>query len=366
MRLCLIYNYAQAYRTAIFKAIDQEYDCDFFFGDSYLDVKKMDYSALKGKVTEVHNIRWRKFYYQRGVLPLLRKDYDLYLVFSQVWSISTWLFLLLARFVFHKKVYVWSHGWYGKESHFSSLLKKFLYKLPQGVFLYGNYARNLMIKEGFKPDRLFVIHNSLDYEQQKKQRQNISPSSVYQEHFGNSVPNLVFIGRLTQVKQLDLALKAMKQCNEDGVVLNMTFIGDGECKDKLVQLSRDLNLDTHTWFYGACYDEAVLCDLIYHADLCVSPGNVGLTAIHTMAFGTPVVTHNDFAHQMPEFEAVQPGVTGDFFVNNDVLSLSAVIKKWIEQNTQEKRTVIRNACITEIEKNWTTQFQMKVLKEHLI
>lgn len=48
MKLCLIYNFAQHYRTSIFKLIDQEYDCDFFFGDSYLNVKKMDYSQLKG------------------------------------------------------------------------------------------------------------------------------------------------------------------------------------------------------------------------------------------------------------------------------------------------------------------------------
>ena len=53
MKLCLIYNFAQHYRSSIFRLIDQEYDCDYFFGDAYLNVKKMDYSLLKGNVTEV-------------------------------------------------------------------------------------------------------------------------------------------------------------------------------------------------------------------------------------------------------------------------------------------------------------------------
>ena len=36
-----------------------------------------------------------------------------------------------------------------------------LFKMTDGTFLYGNYARELMIKEDFNKDKLFVIHNSL-------------------------------------------------------------------------------------------------------------------------------------------------------------------------------------------------------------
>lgn len=49
MKFCLIYNYAQHYRTSIFRLIDQEFDCDFFFGDSYLNVKKWTIRCLKEK-----------------------------------------------------------------------------------------------------------------------------------------------------------------------------------------------------------------------------------------------------------------------------------------------------------------------------
>lgn len=93
-KLCLIYNFAQHYRSEIFQAIDAEFDCDFFFGDSYLDVKKMDYNLIKrGKVTEVHNHYFGPAIYQEGIPSLMRK-YDTFLMTGETHAISTWLFLL--------------------------------------------------------------------------------------------------------------------------------------------------------------------------------------------------------------------------------------------------------------------------------
>lgn len=56
----------------------------------------------------------------------------------------------------------------------------------------------------------------------------------------------------------------------------------------------------------------VNAELIYNADLCVAPGNIGLTAMHAMMFGCPCISHNDFSWQMPEFEAIVPYKTGNF------------------------------------------------------
>ena len=100
------------------------------------------------------------------------------------------------------------------------------------------------------------------------------------------------------------------------------------------------------------------------ADLCVSPGNVGLTAMHSMVFGTPVITHNCFKYQMPEFEAIRLGETGDFFEYNDSHSLAATISHWF-QIKQDKRDEVRVACYQEIDNEWTPEFQMDVIKKNL-
>ena len=367
MKLCLIYNFAQHYRTGIFTLMDKEFDCDFVFGDKMSDVKKMDYSLLRGKVTEVKTKRFPGgWYYQPGVVPLLRKDYDTYLMLGETRALSTWLFCILAR-LFHprKRVFFWSHGWYGKETRMERAIKKVYFKLPgNGIFLYGNYARELMIKEGFNPDKLFVIHNSLAYDQQVSIRKELGPGSVYQDHFANQNPNLVFVGRLTPVKQLDLVIEAVSALKKKGQDYNLTMIGGGEMEEQLKELSKELGLTQNIWFYGPCYEENTLGELLYNADLCVSPGNVGLTAMHSLVFGTPVITHDSFPYQMPEFEAVKAGETGAFFKYGNVDSLTDCISGWFA-GKRDKRDEVRAACMKEIDGFWTPHFQLDVLKKHL-
>lgn len=366
MKLCLIYNFAQHYRTSIFRLIDQEYDCDFFFGDSYLNVKKMDYSLLKGKVTEVPTRHFGGWSYRPGIQKLLRKDYDAFILLGETRSLSTWLFCIRARLFYPKKrVFFWTHGWYGKESRLERVLKKILLKLPNGgLFLYGNYARELMIKEGFKPERLYTIHNSLAYDEQVTVRKQLDAEPIYRDHFGNENPNLFFVGRLTTIKKLDMVLRAMSHLKEKGQAYNMTFIGGGDVQGELETLAKDLGLQDNVWFYGPCYDEKLLGNMIYNADLCVSPGNIGLTAMHSLVFGTPAITHDDFPHQMPEFEAIQDGVTGTFFQYGNVDSLAEGIERWFSQH-KDDREEVRKACMKEIDENWTPQSQIDVLKKHL-
>lgn len=363
MKLCIIYNFAQHYRSEIFQLLDKEYDCDFYFGDKYLDVKKMDYSLLKGNVTEVHNGKIGPFLYQTKVLPLLRK-YDVFLMIGETHSITTWLFMCLSKFYQNKRIYFWCHGWYGKETKLESFLKHILDKLPTGLFLYGNYAKKLMIEEGFDEKKLHIIHNSLSYSKQLEVRKSLHSTDVYTGHFKNENKNLMFVGRLDPVKKLDMILKAIKQSEGRGHLYNMTYIGGGQEKEKLETLTKDLGLEDKVWFYGPCYDEAVLGNFIFNADLCVAPGNIGLTAMHTLVFGTPAMTHNCFKWQMPEFEAIKQGVTGDFFEMDDVDSLSRAIDKWFAENG-DKREEVRLACMKEIDENWTPEFQISVFKQYI-
>lgn len=362
-KICIIYNYAQHYRSEIFQLLDLEYDCDFFFGDKYLDVKKMDCSLLKGKVTEVHNGKCGPFIYQTTVLTLLNK-YDTFLMIGETHSITTWMFMFLSKFYSNKRIFFWCHGWYGKETKTERFLKHILDKMPTGLFLYGNYAKSLMIQEGFDENKLHVIHNSLSYSKQIEVRKSLHSTDVYSNHFKNENKNLIFVGRLDPVKKLDMILKAIKISEERGYLYNMTYIGGGQEKERLESLVRALDLAKRVWFYGPCYDEAVLGNLIYNADLCVAPGNIGLTAMHTLVFGTPAMTHNCFKWQMPEFEAIKPGVTGDFFEMDNVESLSQTIDKWFDKNG-EKRNEVRQACMREIDENWTPEFQMRVFKQYL-
>lgn len=366
MKLCILYNYAQHYRTNIFTLIDKVFNCDFVFGDSMSDVKKMDYSLLKHPVTETHTRRiFGGWYYQPGFVRKLFQGYTHYILLGETRAISTWLFLIMSKFFPRKRVYLWSHGWYGKETTSERIVKKMLFKLPNGgVFLYGNYARKLMINEGFNPNKLFVIHNSLAYDKQIQIRSKLQKSSIYKEHFENDFPTLIFIGRLTKVKKLHQLIEMLELLNNRGKKFNLVLVGNGTEKNNLEALVCERRLTNQVWFYGACYDEQENAELIYNADLCVAPGNVGLTAMHVMVFGTPVVTHDNFPYQMPEFEAITSGITGDFFQMDNVGLMADCVEHWFDTKVKYREDV-RVACYKEIDENWTPEFQINILKENL-
>ena len=274
---------------------------------------------------------------------------------------STWCFLLLAKFR-KKKTILWTHGWYGKEGLLKRSMKKIFFRMADRLLLYGNYAKNLMIENGFLPKKMYVVHNSLNYDEGLRIRDTLQVSLIYRTHFGNTHPVLIFVGRLTPVKKLNLLVDALAILLAKGEYYNIVLVGDGAIRVSLESQVKELGLCNQFWFYGESYDESVNAELIYNADLCVSPGNVGLTAIHCMTYGTPVATHSNFMNQMPEYEAIREGKTGAFFDEDSAESIASVVSAWF-QKPDYSRTAIRENCYKEIDSYWTPAFQLSVFRE---
>ena len=355
---------APKYNEEIYVEIDRKFNCAFIIGEQKENIKEMNLSLLTNYYMPEHKSFGSRFAYEKGAFrKLISKDFDVYITTMEPYNFTLWalkLYCLLKR----KPIYYWTHGWYGKESFLKRVIKRIDYSTTSGFFLYGNYARNLMIKEGFNPDKLYVIHNSLNYSKQYEIRKMLQPTNVYEKHFGNNYHTIIFIGRLTKVKRLDLLVKAMVQLRDQGQKYNLVLVGDGTERSVLEGMVELNGLKDSVWFYGACYDEKTNAELIYNADVCVSPGNVGLTAMHCLMFGCPVITHNNFAMQMPEFESINDGITGSFFKENDIDSLAGTIMNWFVCKGNQREEV-RIACYKEIDDNWTPDFEMNVLEKVL-
>ena len=361
MKISLASITASHYRKRIYSLLDSEMNCSFVFGKDKTTVKRMNTSILHHCVeldnTYIGKTHW---YYQKGLFRNL-DDADVVIDDLGIFCLSSWLLLLRVKFR-KQKIYHWDHGWYGREGFLKKWIKRAYFGLADGAFIYGNYARNLMVKNGFDGGKLHVIHNSLDYDSQIVLRDNMKQINIYKDHFANDNPVICFIGRLTAVKKLDQVLKALDILNKNKKFFNFVLIGDGSEKTNLIEEVNDLHLNHQVWFYGACYDEGCNASLIYKADLCVAPGNIGLTAMHAMMFGCPCVSHNDYPRQMPEFEAIIDGKTGCFFRRDDVEDLARVIDGWfIRQSTN--RQAVREACFQEIDENWNPHKQLQIIKK---
>ena len=197
-KLCVVDVMGALYRQRIYQMLDSQYDCIWLFGKPEGGIKSMDLSLLK----DVHEADIKKvfksIYIQNGLLKyLFARKVSTFLMNGEPFGLTSWLVLFLSKLLPNKKVYLWSHGWYGREGFVKKLMKKVYFGLADGTFLYGNYAKELMIKEGFDANKLFVIHNSLNYEQQLEFRNDLSISYIYYEQFGNNHPILLFVCRLT-------------------------------------------------------------------------------------------------------------------------------------------------------------------------
>jgi glycosyltransferase involved in cell wall biosynthesis len=345
--------------------IENNFDTYWYFENANTGCKVFDKNELKHSYS-LHVVKLGSYFWDKGLVSLLRKDYDNFLITGATRNLSLYT-MLLAKCIFFrkKKIYLWSHGYYGKESWIQKkIINHLLFSMADGNFIYGNYGRNLMVEDGIIENKLWTIYNTLDYDRQLEIRNNIKPSDVYQQHFDNDNSVLIFLGRLTPVKKLEQAIEALGKLRDQGKLFNMVFVGDGGEREKLESLVKTLSLTEKVWFFGACYDEAQNAELVYNADLCVAPGNIGLTAMHVLMFGCPALTHGDFKWQMPEFESIQEGKTGSFFERGNVNSLASKINEWFSAASYDRNS-IREACYKEIDEKWNLHVQLRILKEHI-
>lgn len=361
--ICLVASSAPTYRKEIFTRLANEIGCRFILGTG--PTKQMDKNTQPGVVatTRTVHIGKSKLCWHPGVLKNT-KGYNIVIIDLEIFSVSGWLLLLLAK-LRKQKTYIWGHGWYGREGTMKKIIKKVRNSLCTGLLLYGDRAKRLMIEAGYKEEKLHVIHNSLAYSEQLPLRKSMQSSNIYQAHFNNQNKNIVFIGRLRKVKRFDLLIDAIAELWNRGEEVNVTFIGDGEEKSGMEKRVKELGIQENVWFYGACFDEKTNAELIYNADLCVSPGNIGLTAMHVLMFGCPAITNDDFEHQMPEFEAINEGITGAFFKAGDSHSLAESISNWFFVHKDDRENV-RKACYNEIDTKWNTNVQIEILKNVLL
>lgn len=367
MKIAMLFPYAPAYRGPIYELMDKELEIDWYFcGNAKRPMKLYDYSRLKHC-----NLSMREkkiigpIVYFRGIKEIEFDKYAAIIIPSGIRNPSLWwLVNRYGRKNIGTKVFFWTHGWYGKEKGLMKLIKRVFYSKVDGVFLYNNRGKEKMIKNGFDETQLYVIYNSLDYGKQLGIRHSLQPSKLYQIHFGNDNPNVVFIGRLTKVKRFDLLIEAISLLKKKGEFVNLTFIGDGEERKNMERMIAEHGVTDQVWFYGACFDEKKNAELIYNADLCVSPGNIGLTAMHVLMFGCPAITNDDFDTQMPEFEAVKEDKTGAFFKADDSKSLADSISSWFAKHVNDRETIRQN-CYKEIDSHWNPEYQISVIKDAL-
>lgn len=374
-KCAVVYHVFAKYRYPIFQRLvnlnSKELSCSIFYDPDYkTTVEKIDPGAAnKGPWRKVKNVPiWGGLLWQRGVLKLAwSNEFDTLILLGDAYILSTWAAVVVAR-VRGKRVLFWTHGLYGRESRLKLVIRVFFYKLANGLLLYGNHAWMLLRKQGFSSSSLYRVYNSLDYELQRDANSGFVAqdlAALREELFPSTsnYPLLCFVGRLISAKKLHLIIEAMAALRvHKNVDINLLLVGDGEARKGLEILVTKHQLQGRVHFFGACYDEAEVGRLIAASSLCVSPGNIGLTAVHSLTYGTPVITHDSSQYQGPEFEAVIPGYNGEYFERDNVDSLAQQIEHWFLKNPTHATSQVRARCKEIIDEFYNPNYQVKVLQ----
>lgn len=348
----------------------------FYFGNSgrsgikQIDFKDDEFLIYKDKLNLVKNywLNSKILIWQSQIINCcINEKISIAIFTSDMYCLSTWIGSIICK-LRNIEVVFWGHGYYGDESKVKLFFRKLFYKIPNKHILYERRGKNLMIKNGIDPNLIHVIFNSVDcphISDLKHKFLGLKKDLIFPFFKKPNIFTIVFIGRLTKVKNIDLLIESVNRINRNELICNLLIIGDGTEKEYLESLSSIGTTNNYIHFLGAIYDPVETSKYLFFSDLCVSPGNVGLTGIHSLSSGTPVATHNNFDRQMPEAEAIIDMYNGFFFVENDVDSLTSNILNWISTKSYD-RHLVRNNCIEIIDTYYNLSYQTCVMKNIIL
>jgi len=283
------------------------------------------------------------------------RKYQTLIFRGNVYCASTWYAAFFAR-IMRKRVLFWGHGWIRRDRGIKKLMRQLFYCLPNGFLYYGELGKKIAIENGFDANETYVVNNSMEllpYEP-------VSPDKareIKSQFFRNPIqPTVICTTRLHARKQIEQLMQAVSILADSDRV-NVLIVGDGPEQQNLQSLAKELGIDCH--FFGACYDETKMRELYSLATVSASPGHVGLTAIHSLNYGVPMLTNNEHNKHAPEYESIKPGVSGDFFEADNTNALADALKKWTSTEFPDDKT--RSECISIVKNSYTAEFRERVI-----
>jgi len=350
VRAYIQYNCIPHYRRSIFERLSANPDVEFtVVADSkpdtpFLEVVDLASAPIRYRIAETYRIKFplmAELYWQPRALSIIWGHRpDVVIALGNPFSLTAWGVALLCT-LRRIPLLLWGHGLLSDETGPKWWLRRLFYRLADGQLLYGMHAKTLLEAKGFHPATLYVVYNSLDYEAQRRIADGISgeDAAAYRAHLGVRPGEglVVFTGRLQAVKRLDLLIRAIGLLAQQGKRIHVALVGEGAERGNLAELASQEEVGDLVHFVGSLYDEQAL-GLIYKAsDLSVIPSGAGLSVMHALVFGTPVLLHDHLPSHFPEWEAVEEGVTGFFYRYGDVTDLVAKIESAVFPTSAKAR-----------------------------
>ncbi len=203
------------------------------------------------------------------------------------------------------------------------------------VIANSNFTKNLVNQMGYNKNNVKVINPGCNYPIEIKNDSKNFANAIY----GDSFPKLITISRLDKRKSHQNILMTIKNLLPKFPKLKYVSIGDGDEKNNLEKLKKELKLTKEVSFvYKSSEQEKVA--LLEKSDLFVMPSVVykksvegfGITFIEAASYGKPSIG-GIFGG---EADAIVKGKTGYLCDGNDLNILYETLLKIFHDNNYKK------------------------------
>ena len=214
------------------------------------------------------------------------------------------------------------------------------------VFVNSEEYRQSWIKRGFEPDKLRILPRGLDTELFHPTRRN----PAFFEKFGvtNGQVRLLYVGRVSREKDLDLLGEAFRRLRDEGLSIQLFIVGHGPYSK---ELSKALPEAVFTGYLTG----SDLAAAYASADIFVFPSTTdtfGNVIIEAQASGVPVIVSDSGGPK----ELVENARNGLITKSHDLEDLTRAIRELVVDSNLRKEMGV-HARESVINRTWPTAFR---------
>jgi glycosyltransferase involved in cell wall biosynthesis len=266
-------------------------------------------------------------------------DYDVMIFPNDVYFLSLWPILRAIK-KRGKRAVIFSIGFPQYKQWLRDKIRVWLAHKVDSMVLYSFAHRERFIKCGVPAEKIFVAPNAVDVDAIKATEANMTAEKLeeFKKHHNLSDSlNIIHAGRMVDIKQLHLLLKAAVKLVKTFGNLKLILIGEGPLLEEWKALSRDLGISDKVIWPGAIYEQNELCYWFHSSHLCVAPGQQGLIANLSHSYGIPLITSDSPRWQGPEIQVFTNGKTGLLYRYADIDDLAAKIGELLNNPARRKK-----------------------------
>jgi glycosyltransferase involved in cell wall biosynthesis len=231
------------------------------------------------------------------------KRVPLVVTWHEVWGRETW------------------HSYMGPSAIVAATIEKVSVRLPNIIVAVSEGTATKLAAIGAKRDRIRVVANSIDLDELLTCTAN------------TEAPELLFVGRLLEHKNANLAVEATKILVERGYDVRLGIVGVGPEESRLRAQVSELDLKARVAFLSSLESQRELWSLIRGSRVLLAPSvreGYGLVVAESLALGTPVVCAS---HVDNESSSLVGPSTGSLVEAFSAKSVADAAERWLNDSS---------------------------------